>query len=72
MVTGGVLSEGVYGYTGCGKFEVSGTLRIKQYSWLVFCQNVNYIWVRNPMIVSEREEDNGLDCINMQNYFFYS
>ena len=24
------------------------------------------------MIVSEREEDNGLDCINMQNYFFYS
>ena len=22
------------------------------------------------MIVSEREEDNGLDCINMQNYFF--
>lgn len=44
----------------------------KQYSWLVFCQNVNYIWVRNPMIVSEREEDNGLDCINMQNYFFYS
>jgi|GEM_PF-5414992 len=47
----------------CAKNNIHGSF---------FCQNVNYIWMRNPMIVSEREEDNGLDCINMQNYFFYS